>query len=81
MNPEDLTKLGLKDGDYVDIVSEFQGVERRASHFRLVAYPTARGCVAAYYPETNVLMSADDLAKGSNTPVAKGLTVRLEPRS
>jgi hypothetical protein len=54
-------------------------VERRASGFRLVSYPTARGCVAAYYPETNVLMSADDVAKGSNTPVAKGLTVRLEP--
>jgi hypothetical protein len=26
-------------------------------------------------------MSADDVAKGSNTPVAKGLTVRLEPRT
>jgi hypothetical protein len=26
-----------------------------------------------------VLMSADDTARGSNTPVAKGLTVRLEP--
>ncbi|GAA1605666.1 FdhF/YdeP family oxidoreductase [Kribbella hippodromi] len=79
VNPDDLAELGLEDGAYVDIVSEFQGVERRAAHFRLVAYPTARGCVAAYYPETNVLMSADDLAKGSNTPVAKGLTVRLEP--
>jgi molybdopterin-dependent oxidoreductase alpha subunit len=79
VNPVDLDALGLRDGDFVDIVSEFAGVERRASGFRLVSYPTARGCVAAYYPETNVLMSADDLAKGSNTPVAKGLTVRLEP--
>jgi molybdopterin-dependent oxidoreductase alpha subunit len=81
VNPDDLAELGLKDGDTVDIVSEFRGVERRASGFRLVSFPTARGCVAAYYPETNVLMSADDLAKGSNTPVAKGLTVRLEPAS
>ncbi|WP_328327698.1 FdhF/YdeP family oxidoreductase [Kribbella sp. NBC_00382] len=79
VNPSDLAALGLEDGQRVDIVSEFQGVERRAAGFRLVSYPTARGCVAAYYPETNVLMSADDLAKGSNTPVAKGLTVRLEP--
>ncbi|NEA32315.1 FdhF/YdeP family oxidoreductase [Streptomyces sp. SID13031] len=81
VNPDDLAELGLKDGQRVDIVSEFRGVERRAAGFRLVSYPTARGCVAAYYPETNVLMSADDLAKGSNTPVAKGLTVRLEPAS
>ncbi|MFC5265517.1 FdhF/YdeP family oxidoreductase [Kribbella qitaiheensis] len=81
VNPDDLVELGLEDGQYVDIVSEFAGVERRASRFRLVSYPTARGCVAAYYPETNVLMAADDVAKGSNTPVAKGLTVRLEPIS
>lgn len=79
INPEDLAALGLTDGQQVDIISEFAGTERRATNFRLVSYPTARGCVAAYYPETNVLMSADDVARGSNTPVAKGLTVRLEP--
>ncbi|GAA1656958.1 FdhF/YdeP family oxidoreductase [Kribbella alba] len=79
VNPDDLAELGLKDGQRVDIVSEFAGVERRAAGYRLVSFPTARGCVAAYYPETNVLMSADDVAKGSNTPVAKGLTVRFEP--
>jgi anaerobic selenocysteine-containing dehydrogenase len=81
VNPDDLAELGLTDGQFVDIVSEFAGVERRAERFQLVSYPTARGCAAAYYPETNVLMSADDLAKDSNTPVAKGLTIRLEPAS
>ncbi|HEU4947138.1 MAG TPA: FdhF/YdeP family oxidoreductase [Kribbella sp.] len=78
VNPDDLAQLGLTAGQYVDIVSEFAGVERRAEHFRVVSYPTARGCAAAYYPEANVLMAADDVAKGSNTPVAKGLTIRLE---
>ena len=79
VNPDDLADLGLTDGQYVDVVSEFAGVERRAEHYRVVSYPTARGCAAAYYPESNVLMAADDVAKGSNTPVAKGLTIRLEP--
>ncbi|WP_328991812.1 FdhF/YdeP family oxidoreductase [Kribbella sp. NBC_01245] len=79
VNPDDIAELGLSDGQTVDIVSEFAGMERRANGFRVVSYPTARGCAAAYYPETNVLMSADDLAKGSKTPVAKGLTIRLEP--
>jgi molybdopterin-dependent oxidoreductase alpha subunit len=79
VNPDDLADLGLTDGQYVDVVSEFDGVERRAEHYRVVSYPTARGCAAAYYPESNVLMAADDVAKGSNTPVAKGLTIRLEP--
>ncbi|HEY3006140.1 MAG TPA: FdhF/YdeP family oxidoreductase [Kribbellaceae bacterium] len=81
VNPSDLASLGLADGQTVDIISEYDGTDRRASSFRVVAYPTARGCCATYYPETNVLMSADDTARGSNTPVAKGLTVRLAPRS
>jgi molybdopterin-dependent oxidoreductase alpha subunit len=79
VNPDDLRLLGLDDGQRVDVVSEFEGTERRAEGFRLVAYPTARGCAAAYYPETNVLMSADHVAQRSNTPVAKALVVRLEP--
>ncbi len=79
VHPDDIAALGLSDGATVDLVSEYDGTERRASSFRVVSYPTARGCCAAYYPETNVLMFADDTARGSNTPVAKGLTVRLEP--
>jgi molybdopterin-dependent oxidoreductase alpha subunit len=79
VHPDDITALGLADGQLVDIISEYDGVERQATAFRVVSYPTARGCCAAYYPETNVLMSADDTARGSNTPVAKGLTVRLVP--
>jgi formate dehydrogenase major subunit len=47
--------------------------------FRIVSYPTARGCAAAYYPEANVLVPLDDTVTGSNTPVSKGVIVRLEP--
>ena len=36
--------------------------------FRVVHYPTARGCAAAYYPETNVLVPLDSTADTSNTP-------------
>ena len=48
-------------------------------NFRLVSYPTARGCAAAYYPEANVLVPLDSVAEGSHTPVSKGVLVRLEP--
>jgi len=80
VNPADLEDLGLRDGDTVDIVSEWSDGERRAPGFRLVSYPTARGCAAAYFPETNVLVPLDSTADGSNTPTSKSLVVRLEPR-
>jgi hypothetical protein len=54
-------------------------VERVVRKFRLVSYPTARGCAAAYYPEANVLVPLDHTAEGSNTPVSKAVIVRLEP--
>jgi molybdopterin-dependent oxidoreductase alpha subunit len=78
VNPDDLAALGLRSGALVTVVSEFGGSERRAAGFTVWEYPTARGCAAAYYPETNVLMSADHVAKWSNTPVAKSLVVRFE---
>ncbi|HSJ61331.1 MAG TPA: FdhF/YdeP family oxidoreductase, partial [Jiangellaceae bacterium] len=54
VNPDDLAELGVRDGQTVDLVSEWSDGERRAAGFRVVAYPTARGCAAAYFPETNV---------------------------
>ncbi|MEV8564148.1 FdhF/YdeP family oxidoreductase [Streptomyces sp. NPDC051322] len=79
VNPDDAHDLGLADGSYTDIVSEWKdGTQRRAPGFRVVHYPTARGCAAAYYPETNVLVPLDATADISNTPVSKSLVVRLE---
>ncbi|MGQ4444859.1 molybdopterin dinucleotide binding domain-containing protein, partial [Streptomyces violaceoruber] len=79
VNPEDARRLGVEDGSYVDLVSEWRdGVERRAPGFRVVHYPTARGCAAAYYPETNVLVPLDATADTSNTPASKSVVVRLE---
>ncbi|MFD4116995.1 FdhF/YdeP family oxidoreductase [Streptomyces niveus] len=81
VNPEDARQLGLADGSYTDLVSEWRdGVERRARGFRVVHYPTARGCAAAYYPETNVLVPLDSTADTSNTPASKSVVVRFEHR-
>ncbi|EFQ82484.1 oxidoreductase alpha (molybdopterin) subunit [Aeromicrobium marinum DSM 15272] len=80
VHADDLAAQGLVDGDHVDLVSEFaDGVERRAERFRAVAYDTPRGCAAAYYPETNVLVPLDAVAKDSNTPASKSVVIRLEP--
>ncbi|WLQ33224.1 FdhF/YdeP family oxidoreductase [Streptomyces castrisilvae] len=80
VHPDDGAALGLADGAYTDLVSEWKdGVERRAPGFRVVHYPTARGCAAAYYPETNVLVPLDSTADTSNTPASKSVVVRFEP--
>lgn len=79
VNPADAEALGLTDGGYTDLVSEWKdGVERRAPGFRVVHYPTARGCAAAYYPETNVLVPLGATADTSNTPASKSVVVRFE---
>ncbi|MFF1829484.1 FdhF/YdeP family oxidoreductase [Paenarthrobacter sp. NPDC058040] len=80
VNPEDLAVLGLADGAYVDVHSEADdGVDRVLRQLRLVAYPSARGCATAYYPEANVLVPLDSTAEGSNTPASKSVIIRLEP--
>lgn len=81
IHPDDLAQTGFSDRDVVDVVSMFRGEERRAERFRLVAYPTARGCVAAYYPEANALVHRDLVARESNTPGFKAMMVRFEPAS
>jgi molybdopterin-dependent oxidoreductase alpha subunit len=79
VNPDDLSALGVPDGSTVDIVSVWSdGVDRRAPGFRVVGYPSARGCAAAYFPEANVLVPLDSTAAGSNTPTSKSIIVRLE---
>ncbi|MFE9488660.1 MULTISPECIES: FdhF/YdeP family oxidoreductase [unclassified Streptomyces] len=79
INPDDAHTLGLPDGAYTDLVSEWKdGVERRAPGFRIVHYPTARGCAAAYYPETNVLVPLGSTADTSNTPASKSVVIRFE---
>lgn len=82
VHAEDLAALGVADGATVDLVSEWEdGVERRVERFRAVAYPTARGCAAAYYPETNPLVPLDSQAERSGTPTSKSVVVRLEPHA
>ena len=78
VNESDLADQGFHNGDLVDLVSVYTDGERRASAFRAVAYPTPRGCAAAYFPEANVLVPLDSTAIGSNTPTSKSIIIRLE---
>lgn len=79
INPADCRELGVRDGDMVDLVSEWSDGERRAPDFRVVEYDHSRGGCTTYFPETNVLIPLDHSAVGSNTPVSKSMPIHLEP--
>lgn len=80
VHPDDLTDLGLADGQTVDIVSEWPGADDLVLRgYRAVGYPTARGCAALYFPEGNALVHRSSVDPLCNTPGSKQVIIRLEP--
>ncbi|MGC1620271.1 MAG: FdhF/YdeP family oxidoreductase [Candidatus Acidiferrum sp.] len=79
MNPADIAENGWNQGDRLDITSHFAGPVgeecRIAPRFLLAPYDIPRRCVAAYFPEANVLVPIGSVAKISNTPVSKAVIV------
>jgi anaerobic selenocysteine-containing dehydrogenase len=74
----DLELLGLKNGEWVDLVSVWDdGIERRADGFLLVEYDIPRGCIGSYYPETNPLVPLESFADKARTPTSKSIPVLL----
>jgi molybdopterin-dependent oxidoreductase alpha subunit len=69
----DLAALGLAHGDKVDVIAG----DRVLASQTAVAHPIARGSVAAYYPEANLLLAIDDYDGKSGTPSYKSIPVRL----
>jgi molybdopterin-dependent oxidoreductase alpha subunit len=80
LNEEDMRVQGFKQGDVVDLSSQYNGVERTAHKFVVVPYSIPKGCAATYYPETNVLVPIDSTAAKSNTPVSKLVIIRVNKR-
>ncbi len=77
MNPIDMTSYGLSKQNVVDMRSTYDGVTRTARNFKVVPYDIPRGNLAAYFPETNVLVPYDCNAERSNTPISKSIRVRV----
>ena len=78
MNPYDISRAGLQDGAVVDLFNYTDGVERVAHRFIIVAYDIPERCTATYFPETNVLVPISSTAEKSNTPVSKGVVIKVQ---
>ncbi|MCW3479543.1 FdhF/YdeP family oxidoreductase [Neisseriaceae bacterium JH1-16] len=82
INPADIAMLGFKNGDWIDMSTVWDdGIERRANYFRLVEYDIPRGCIGAYYPETNPLVPLGSVGDVCNTPTSKSIPVLLHRSS
>src|SRR5690606_748269 len=79
MNSGDIVALGLVERQVVDLISEFDGTERRVTRFIVVPYDIPAGNCATYFPEANPLVPLDSVAAKSNTPTSKSVIVRVVP--
>lgn len=79
MNELDAAQQKLKQGDLVDILSFYDGVERRAERFAVVLYSIPRQNIATYFPEANNVVPHNHFAWGSQTPISKSVVVKLNP--
>jgi molybdopterin-dependent oxidoreductase alpha subunit len=76
-NEADLARLGLSHGDLVWVETALPGGGERRLKLTAVAHDIARGSVAAYYPEANVLAPLDHRDERSGTPAYKSVPVRI----
>ena len=74
-NAQDLAARGLAEGDVVDLVSA--DGRRIAQTFVCLVHEIPRGNCATYFPEANVLVDLEAVARESNTPVSKHVPIRL----
>jgi len=77
MNQKDIEKAGFKAGDKVDLFNYNDGIERIAPLFIIVAYEIPERNTVTYFPETNVLVSIDNVVAGSNMPASKYVKIKI----
>ena len=77
MNAQDMRAMNLSKFDVVDLQSAYDGVNRTARQFKVIPYQIPSGNLAAYFPETNVLVPYNQYADKSKTPISKSIKVRI----
>ena len=78
MNAEDMAEKGLTQLDVVHLHSNYDNIRRTAEKFIVVPYEIPKGNMAAYFPETNMLVPHNHFADKSQTPISKSIKVTVE---
>ncbi|MDG4652749.1 FdhF/YdeP family oxidoreductase [Chryseobacterium arthrosphaerae] len=77
MNQKDIDRAGFKAGDKVDLYNYDDGIERVAPLFIIVSYQIPEKNTVTYFPETNVLVSVNNVVKESNMPASKYVKIKI----
>ncbi len=77
MNANDMQAHALLKMETVHLRSNYKGIVRQALNFKVVPYDIPPGNLAAYFPETNVLIPNDQYADKSHTPISKSVRVTI----
>ncbi|MEQ9298662.1 MAG: FdhF/YdeP family oxidoreductase [Cyclobacteriaceae bacterium] len=77
MNPDDMEKQSLKKEQVIHLESCYDGHTRRAENFKVIPYKIPKQNLAAYFPETNMLVPINHFSDGSRTPISKSVVVRI----
>ena len=78
MNEKDMKERRLQKMDVVNLHSQYEGVTRTAERFLVIPYEIPKGNMAAYFPETNMLVPINEFADKSRTPISKSIRVTVE---
>lgn len=78
MNQKDIDKAGFKAGDKVDLFNYDDDIERVAPLFIIVSYQIPEKNTVTYFPETNVLVSVNNVVKESNMPASKYVKIKIK---
>ena len=78
MNPADIARAGLREGQTVGLESDAgDDVRREVSGLKVTPYLLPAGCIAGYYPELNPLVPLWWHDEQSKTPAVKAVPVRI----
>lgn len=77
MNKKDIANAGFRPGDKVDLFNFDDGIERVAPLFVVVEYQLPERNVVTYFPEANVLISINNVVRGSNMPASKFVKIKI----
>ncbi len=78
MNQKDIEKAGFMPEDIVDLFNYDDGIERIAPLFVIVSYQIPEKNTVTYFPETNVLVSINNVVRESNMPASKYVKIKIK---